>query len=507
MWCVSRSYGGPAACALGDSADDLTLAAPKSVAQGGSLFAFSAVGTRFSRRRNSRRYFSPNRLALAGIVALYLLLSLSFSWLTPAGEANDELDHVQYVEHIVGTGSLPRVSLINGDESHQPPLFYLVGSAWQKLWGIPPFELNLRGIPNPLTLPRPMLSHVYTQTQHRDAIRLHVLRLLSVVFGLGTVLLTYLAGLLATRRAAIGLAAAAFVAVLPKQLVVSSAVTNDSLVILLGTLSLVLLLGWLRKMAKVSAKISQSGKVVALLLGMSLGLAVLTKFTALPLVVVSLAIMVSVVGWRARAFRSSDWLNPLALTVGFSAVSGWWFIRNKILYGQFLATTAANNYLKAIKGLIVPVGWFNSDRFFHFLPHSLFSTAWYDGGWNQFVIPRWMNIGLALLAAISVLLLFRSVAIRHERVFESYWGVSALVGAALSGLLALVIIAKDTHQAEGRVTYVGLTAFAILLTVGMESLVRRCSGRWWGGLLMWPAALLGVDLYVFASVVWPFRGL
>ena len=83
----------------------------------------------------------------------------------------------------------------------------------------------------------------------------------------------------------------------------------------------------------------------------------------------------------------------------------------------------------------------------------------------------------------------------------------ALIGSILAGLLALLIIAKDTLQAEGRVTYVGLSAFAIMLILGVSQLTGRTRVTRVFGLVLWPATLLGVNVYVLAHFVWPLRGL
>ena len=94
--------------------------------------------------REARR---ANRLALVLLSGVYLALALPYSLLTRAWEANDELDHAAYIEYIVRHGALPQISGLNGHESHQPPLYYLLAAAWQKLLGIPSFTPSAE--PNP----------------------------------------------------------------------------------------------------------------------------------------------------------------------------------------------------------------------------------------------------------------------------------------------------------------------------------------------------------------------
>jgi 4-amino-4-deoxy-L-arabinose transferase-like glycosyltransferase len=453
-------------------------------------------------------------LALLGIVFAYLALTLAFSLLTPAGEANDELDHVIYTEHLLRDSAFPHISADNGHESHQPPLYYLIAAGWQKLLGVRPFELVL----GPATTIKPgapplELSHTYTRAQHQAAVHVHELRLLSVLFGLGTVLLTFVAARLATNRDNIALASALSVALWPKEVVVSSVVTNDSLVIALGSLALVLLLLWLRAGASDVVR----SRWLAGVLGVVLGLAVLTKFSALPLVAVAVVIMAGVVLRRDRRLRSIRFLEPALVLVGCLAVSGWWFLRNKHLYGEYLAVKASNAYMRAwLPPLIQPVSWLNSGRFLHFVPASLQRSVWYDGGWNQFLLPFWLNKVLIALAAYAVVLFIWSVARGRDRLLRPAV-TAALVGAVVAGVMAVMSVAKDALQAEARVAFVGLSAFATILVIGASQagllLLRRARPALAvavaevGGLLLWPVVFLGIDLYVFLHFVWPTRGL
>ena len=70
-------------------------------------------------------------------------------------------------------------------------------------------------------------------------------------------------------------------------------------------------------------------------MGLLLGFAVLTKTTALGLVPFALATLV-IVG-RRDSKRSPAFAAALGLFVVFVALTGWWFVRNLILYGDPLA--------------------------------------------------------------------------------------------------------------------------------------------------------------------------
>ncbi len=136
-----------------------------------------------------------SKVSIAILVVVYLAFALTFSLLTRAWEADDEVPHTQYIEYIVAHNSIPHISARNNIESHQPPLYYLVAATWQRIIGIPEFAPDF--VPahykDPFITGRLVGRHDYTPTERRNAIRVHEIRLLSIVLGLGTVLLTYAA--------------------------------------------------------------------------------------------------------------------------------------------------------------------------------------------------------------------------------------------------------------------------------------------------------------------------
>jgi Dolichyl-phosphate-mannose-protein mannosyltransferase len=444
------------------------------------------------------------RRLLAGICGLYLVLVVPTSLMIPAYEANDESEHVRYVERIVRDSHLPTITLQNGHESHQPPLYYVLASLWQRLMRIDVFEPQpVNAAPFAVVPGRPTralaLSHDYTPAQRRHAIAVHKLRLLSILLGLATVVLTYAAASLASGRRDLAAAAAAFVAFLPKFEVVSATFTNDALAITLSSVVLLLALALLRPVAPV---IAAGG---ALVLGAAVGAALITKLNTAPLLVAAAVTLI----FAARPLEAKL-LHLGLLGVGFLLVTGWWFLRNDDLYGDFLAREISRDYLRAgLPGLIDPVSIFDADRFLYFLPETLFRSAWYAAGWNQFFGPfalnllLWMVVGAALFA-------WTRVIVAGPR--EAGWTMGRREAVCLSvfasaGLAAVVLVALETTQAEGRVAFVGLSAFAIAAVAGLEQAVGGSTRVRAGALVAFPVLLLAYDGYVFARYVIPFRGL
>jgi 4-amino-4-deoxy-L-arabinose transferase-like glycosyltransferase len=458
------------------------------------------------RKRNGRERGPGPGWPAALLGAVYLTAVLPYSLLTPAWEPNDELAHTAYVEYIVAHGSLPRIALANGVESHQPPLYYLLAAAWQELLRIPAFLPSASAIPGGPrhTSPGAWLTywHQYTRAQHTNAIYLHELRLLSVGLGLATVLLGYGCARLVLSRPLPAFAAGLAVALFPKLLVVDSAVSNDVLVIALCALALMLFL--------LSERARQEGdearrRWLMLALGASLGLAAIAKFNSLPLAVL-LLVLATLPAVRHRAMV----IDTAIAAGGFVVVSGWWFVRNQVLYGQFLATRATEAYLKSWDAaLIEPVSWTDAARFTRFVPSSLYHSVWYDGAANQWLLPNWMDNVLWALAGLSVVSAAGAFATRGRPAALALKGGLlaglAVAGSVLAGIVAVVLIAQTTTQAEGRIAFIGLVGFAIVLVLGTDA--GRSQGRWRAAVLLWPAILVGVNLYVLAKFLLPLGGL
>jgi hypothetical protein len=161
---------------------------------------------------------------------------------------------------------------------------------------------------------------------------------------------------------------------------------------------------------------------------------------------------------------------------------------------------------------VQPVEWFDRDRYLNFVPNSFLRSAWFAGGWNQFAPPREWNLALAALAGICLAASGLAFVRRRARTGENLDGRVGLIlfGFALAGATAVLIIAKSTTQASGRIAYTGLAGFAILAVLGLDELAARLVPLARARpiiLAVWPALLLILNVYAFVHFVIPFRGL
>ncbi len=206
--------------------------------------------------------------------------------------APDELQHVVYVRRIAAGEGFPTLDPKDPDlgrnyQSHQPPAYYILAAGWSKVFG-------------------------------DSAIGM---RSMNAVLGGLTVVGVFLLGWATTRKGAVAVGAAAFAALLPMQVALSGAVSNDPLLFCLCTWSLALAAHYLRDGLCIKR---------AVLLGTVIGLACLTKTTAIALFP---ALLVGLLATRERPA-----VPRVAVCVGVAlALGALWWVRNQQLYGDPLA--------------------------------------------------------------------------------------------------------------------------------------------------------------------------
>lgn len=464
-------------------------------------------------------------LPISALVLLFVGLALLYNAVTPIGEGPDEPGHGQYVLFLAREGRLPVQcappcqSDVPGS-GHHPPLAYLLATPLVS-W-LPPDErrVDMPGNRRFTWAGGQQVNAVAHGTRERwpwarEVWAWRAARLASTAAGVATVALTYLAARTLTNRgprttghgpraaqaaasphdrgSAIPLLAAALVALNPQFIFTSALISNDALLAALGAAMLWLVVdqgpgtrdqgrsGW----PLVAGRRWSLRR--ATLVGLALGLALLTKQSAVVLVPVAAMwalldrepwtrpqrpgnVWSLVVGLRPAVFG----LRSLAAVLGVAAaVCGWWYVRNWRLYGDPLGLDMfrAEFVTQAFDPLSV-AAWAQALAQLH-------ASFWARFGWMNLPPPAWVNWAYAALglAAVAGLALARATGDGRRNVVvgafrssvRSVWPLAALPALALAWVLSFALTAGLVAW-QGRLVFPAISAVAVLLAGGLASL-------------------------------------
>jgi 4-amino-4-deoxy-L-arabinose transferase-like glycosyltransferase len=469
-------------------------------------------------------------LSLMLVLAVYLALAVGFSVVTPPFEAPDEIHHYAFIRDLVRDRALPVQH--PGDRAaqrHQPPLYYLAGSL-VSFWVEEPV-----GAPYSVARSNPYWGYAYGEVGrdnknlylhgvwdafpwHGVALGLHLVRLLSVLMGVGVILAAYATGLeVFPRRSLWALGGVAFMALNPQFLFISGAVNNDILI----TLWVTLILLFLVRTVKEGISLRRAARV-----GVLCGLALLTKLTGLYVLPV-VALAFALAAWRRREWRKLVVAGAIIAGLVF-LIAGWWFARNVVLYGE---PTAIRLTLQTWNAR--PEGVSYSTALFE-LPNAE-TSFWARFGYGNVPVPNWIYEVLGALARVAVLAglgvtyqwiagrAHRSrrplaalvvvlsalviVLVRYDWVFPSALDRLALYApAALIVLVAArwharsLWLAGDSGESDAPYVCVVLAVLAVAYFAAMFSYMTMSTTAA-NGRYLFPG-LGAVSLLVFAGVAW-----
>jgi 4-amino-4-deoxy-L-arabinose transferase-like glycosyltransferase len=434
-----------------------------------------------------------SRLALALVALGFLALAALYSITTPAYEAPDEPGHVAYVLHLLTTRSLPASAQGELGEAHQPPLYYLLAALSAR-------PANLDDTAGAFALNEHFVwaglggKDVNAAVHHTaetfpfqgHALALHLMRAVSVLLGLGTVLLTAAIGLAVfPQRPLIGLLAAALVGFNPQFLFISGAVNNDNLLITLASAA------WLQLIRI----LDQPDRMRRwLVLGVLIALALLTKLSALVILGVAVVVLVAA-AMTGRSLRLLA-LGAASLTAPIVIIAGWWFLRNQMLSGDPFGWTAFSQSYGAVLRQ-TPLSWADVQAFFS----TQFSSFWGVFGWMNVRLP---GLAMSAIAALCLLGLFGLIAFlvsgswrRLAATQKASLLVLCLAILAWESYMLLAITKTDASWYQGRYIFPVIAPLMLMLSLGLVSLVPQ---RW----AAQAGAVLAICLAGVALVV-PFR--
>lgn len=455
------------------------------------------------------------RALLALILAIYLVLAIGYGLTTPLFEAPDENSHYYTAAVIAKTRSLPQVdgdfTELTEQEAAQPPLYYLMAAV-----AATPFDVDLADDffwPNPAVQlgaadsPQNINAFVHTELESwpwSDPVAIaHLWRLLSSILGLGTLLAIFgCARLVWPLNAERALLATAMVAFLPQFAFSHGAISNDPLIVFLCSLALLQLL---------TMWYCEATWPRLALLGLTVGLAILSKTAGLLLLLYSL-ILVALLTWRSqRGSSGGKIVQQVILSLAIVAlvalsVSGWLLWRNWQLYGD---VTAANQFI-SLAGGNRGYSLFRVLRETPGLWRSLFAVF----GWFNVLAPGWVYLiwnGIVVAALIGAIFqLWSWLKTRRSLLEAGDTGRKAplrvanlvdhpVVPAVLLGLWPVMVYAglvsfmMRTPAGQGRLLFPAVLPLALALAYGLSRYHRR-------GLYVIAAALAMVTS-VFCMVV------
>ncbi len=415
------------------------------------------------------------KVALLGLGAIWIVLILHNSALLTPINGFDIQQHLRYIQHLLTEHKLPPAD--SGWETHQPPLYYLIAALGLQICGL----------------------DVATSAG------LTALRVLSLIFGLGQIVLVFASLRLLfpdeLRRPLLGTAMAAL---LPAHLYHAHYITNETLLALLVSGVFYLVLRVLRS--------AQPHPAWCAGLGACLGAALLTKLTALIVAPVVFAVLlVHLLARRERRLKS--WLGQLVLPLALCLlVSGWFY------WG--LWTGGAESAGEGASRWGYGTGWWQDDGYrtrgyflrfgealtrplfssFHSYWDGLYSTLWGDGlgGGSVSVelLPPWnydllaLGYVLALLPTLAVVVGFALALRQLLRQPSTEWllllGVTMLFGLAS---IYFSLQAPGASQVRASFGLMLLVPFCALFAWGQQRLAPLASRRsvalmalliWWG---------------------------
>ncbi len=470
--------------------------------------------------------------AIAVILLGFIVLASVYSLLTPVFEGPDEPWHFAYVQHLAQQRSLPRqddpqARELIAQEVGGPPLYYALvalATGWIDTSDFPAaFPRNPHFTSkNAGTVADNKNRNAHTDAEdfpwHGATLAVRVGRLVTVLLAALAVLATWgIARELWPGEPLPPLLAALVLAATPMFLFVAGVISNDAPAAAFATLAL-----WV--MAVIARRGVTWPRLTAL--GLALAASWLTKVSTLTLALPAVIAIgwaawtaCSVTRWRAIVVRTvRDSLYSLGLA---ALVSGWWVVRNALLFNDPLGVQPHFTTPLAHRRptpLLTEVAK---------LP-DVWDTYWAAFGWGNILLPPWVYTLIRLAALVALVgvawWLWRQAAGGRRQAAggrqqvgggrqqagggrqKAEGGQPSIVhrpsSMALSTLLLLLAVGvtlgslvrwmQQVEAPHGRLLYPAAGALSVLLVLGWWTLARRVGRPWLAALPVAALVLLAL---------------
>lgn len=429
---------------------------------------------------------------LFSIIAVYVALGVAYAAYTPTWQVPDEPAHYNYIAELATTGQLPVLDpadypfdyLEEIKAAHFPPWMSVANIRYEAHQ--PPLYYALAVLPFRVTAGLPLATQVV------------LLRLLSVVLG---GLLLYVAYHVVRTvfpgDVVTALTTTALVGFIPMHLTMTAAVNNDALAELLIAVMLLLALRRVQGMLSHRRYVAFGGVLY--------GLALLTKTTAYPAIVILL--LAEVGRWwiaeRGGQRVGFPVLRLLALVAIALALSGWWFVRNVVVYGD-LDFFGLKRHAFVVAKQPRTAQWiaqFGRRYVFQAFITTTFKSFWGIFGWMGVPMDRrvyLLLLSVTLAGALGVAIRVVHLVRRPSTLSREQWVSLGLLGSSVLLTAGTYVWYNLTFvQHQGRYLFPALVPIALFFTLGLrqwvpERLTRPAMG-------MFVLGLIGLDIL---SLTW-----
>jgi 4-amino-4-deoxy-L-arabinose transferase-like glycosyltransferase len=441
------------------------------------------------------------------ILTIYLIVTLGYGVVNPLFEAPDEHWHFFTAVYIAENRKLPVVEEPYdpwlSQEAAQPPLYYLLAAALisplntsnarEDVW-LNPFRTQAIGNAAALTNRNQIIHTAAEQWPWAGTpLAAHLLRIFSTLLGLGTLLIIYKSGkLLWPTHRHRWLLATALVAFLPQFNFLHASISNDPLIIFLCTAALWQLI-WLWQHPSTPKRL--------LLLGITIGLAALSKNTGVLLLLFSVGFLLigtltNRLPSQKKALWMWGWQTAVFVILPVLLIAGWLWWRNWQLYGDWTATSQFIRIAGGDRGYTLRQVLAESGG----LWRSLFAVF----GWFNLLAPTWVYWvwnGLVGVGLVGLIIRKETGDWRLEISLQSLLSslnlpllLAGWVAAVYGGLLLFML---QTPAAQGRLLFPAILPLALGLAAGLAN------WRWRPLLWLAPSLALITTVYSLWGVVAP----
>lgn len=377
----------------------------------------------------------------------------------PIFEGADEEGHFCSIDYIAHEKKIPNVLINDGCFIWHPPLYYALLSPFTMPFNLPRFDTaTVKENPKGKLLRKGEFAQfIHTKEElifkwNSLQYEVHFLRLLTSIYAILIFLVTWkISGIVFSKKEPRYLSLLLFFN--PMFLHIFSTLTNVTLISLISTLIIAIDIKYKRK----------NGNAPIFIQGLLLGLAFITKITAVLLIPAWL--IITFIEYRKNKYSFTKVIAQTAILIlGFFITAGWYILRNLLLYGEIIEVNAlAKKFGQSYHELLLEqVGLFN---YINSILLTLFKTFWSGYGAITIRFPEIINLFLLILTLLIVYTLFlKRKHFNYGLRISAIYAISIIGGLFLMNFKLASMHAKDLFSA-----YMPL---ALLFGYGLYNLKR-----------------------------------